>query len=66
MKMFLLGAAVGFVVGTAITVMYFAMATLFTANARFSGAKAQCKGTALEEREIPIPTVEQKAEGVGA
>ena len=66
MKLFLLGAAVGFAVGTAITIMYFSLATLFTANARFSGAKGQCEGTALKEREIPIPTVEEKAQGVGA
>jgi hypothetical protein len=68
MKMFLLGAAVGLVVGTAITIMYFALVTLFTANAKFSAAKAQREETALKEREIVVPavTVDEKAQGVGA
>jgi hypothetical protein len=66
MKVFLLGTAVGVVVGMAITIMYFALVTLFTANAKFSAAKAQREGTALKEGEIPIPTVKEKAQGVGA
>ncbi len=68
MKMFLLGAAVGFVVGTAITVMYFSLVTLFAANAKFSAAKGQREETALKEREITCPTVtvKEKAQGVGA
>jgi hypothetical protein len=66
MRIFLLGAAVGVVVGTAITIMYFSMVTLFTANAKFSAAKAPREGTALNERETAIPAVEEKSQGVGA
>jgi hypothetical protein len=64
MKMFLLGAAVGFVAGTAITVMYFSLVTLFTANAKFSAAKAQRE--ALKQADFPVSKPEEKAEGVGA
>jgi hypothetical protein len=66
MKIFLLGATVGFVVGTAITVMYFSLVTLFTANSKFSAAQAERQRTALKEREIPTPTAKEKAQGVGA
>jgi hypothetical protein len=66
MKMFLLGAAVGVVVGTAITIMYFSLVTLFTANSKFSAAQAERQRTSLNERETAIPAVEEKAQGVGA
>jgi hypothetical protein len=64
MKIFLLGAAVGFMTGSAITMIYFSLVTLFGANAKF--AAAQRKGTALKESEIPSPTPKEKAQGVGA
>jgi hypothetical protein len=68
MRIFLLGAAVGFVVGTAITVMYFSLVTLFTANSKFSTAQADRQRTALKDRQIASPTVtaKEKAQGVGA
>jgi len=66
MKIFLLGAAVGLVVGMAITVMYFALATLFTANSKFFSARAERQRTALKEPEITSTTVKEKAQGVGA
>jgi hypothetical protein len=65
MEIFLLGAAVGLVVGMAITVMYFALATLLTANSKFS-ARAEHQRTALKEPEITSTTVKEKAQGVGA
>jgi hypothetical protein len=66
MRIFLLGAAVGVLVGTAITIMYFSLVTLFTANSKFSAAQARHEGTALNECETAIPAVEEKAQGVGA
>jgi len=66
MKIFLLGAAVGLVVGMAITVMYFALATLFTANSKFFAARADRQRTVLKDPEITSPTVKEKAQGVGA
>jgi hypothetical protein len=65
MRIFLLGAAVGVVVGTAITVMYFSLVTLFTANSKFFAAQKQRHGTALKEAEIPVSRPKEKAEGVG-
>jgi len=66
MRIFLLGAAVGVVVGTAITIMYFSLVTLFTANSKFSAAQAELQRKALNERETAIPAAEEKAQGVGA
>lgn len=66
MKIFLLGAAVGVVFGMAITIMYFSLATLFTANVKFSAARKKRHGTALKETEIPVSKPKEKAQGVGA
>jgi hypothetical protein len=66
MKLFFVGGAVGFVIGMAITVMYFSLATLFAANAKFSASRSERHKVTSEGREIALPEFNEKAQGVGA
>jgi hypothetical protein len=63
MKLFLMGGAVGLVLGAGITFLYFSLATLFSANAKASLAQSKAETPLQQEIEAEAAG---KTRGAGA